>query len=704
VTVSTNNGKPSPPVAPRRPHQVTHYGQTWVDDYYWMRFRDDPQVFAYLNAENTYAEQMLAHTTALQAQLFTEMKGRLMETDHSVPEQIDGYLYYNRLEPGKQYAIHCRRRTDLGAVEEIVLDENTLAEGQSFFHLGAFQPSPDHRWLAYATDANGAESFILHIKNLETGEALTECIANTTYGIEWANDNCALFYTILDSAKRPDRLFRHSLGTDPALDVLVYNEIDDRFSLFISKTSSKAYLVLYIAGGDTTEIRYTPADQPEAEFTVLQPRQHGVEYSLAHHGDLFFIVTNENALNFKLMAAPVSNPARQNWRERIPNRPHILLDSIEVFRDYLVRFEREGGLRRIRVSNIDGSAERDISFPDPGYAVYPSNNPEFNTQELRFNYSSLVTPYSVIDYDMAAGEWKLRKQDVIPSGYNPGEYQSERITATAPDGVNIPISLVYRKGFTRNGSHPLLLIGYGSYGMSFDPGFDSIRLSLLDRGFAFAIAHIRGGAEMGRAWYEAGRLVNKQNTFSDFIACAEHLVAQGYTSSHMLAIMGRSAGGLLMGVVVNMRPDLFRAVVADVPFVDVITTMSDPTIPLTTLEYSQWGDPHDRANYDAMRAYSPYDNVKAQAYPDMLVTGGLNDPRVAFWEPAKWVARLRTLKTDNNQLLLMTNLRAGHAGPSGRYNHLRDMALKYAFLIDRLGSSRRQLPGGHEAARASGRR
>jgi oligopeptidase B len=675
-------------VAPRRPHLIHQHGETRVDDYFWLRDRDDPQMLAYLNAENAYTERAIAHTQPLQAQLFAEMKGRIKETDLSVPEQIDDYFYYTRSEAGKQYTIHCRKHGSLGAPEEILLDENTLAEGQLYFRLGVFHVSPDHRWLAYSTDTSGAETFTLFVKDLQTGELLPERLPNTYYAAEWANDSHTLFYNSLDGAKRPFRLYRHVLGTGPVQDELVYEELDNTFSVWVGKTSSKAYLLLFLAAGSTTEVRYAPADQPHAEFTIFQPRKHDVEYSLAHHSDRFYILTNEEAQNFKLLVTPVSAPSREHWRELVPHRAEVLLDGIHVFRDFLVRYERQGGLRCIRISDTDGARERSVAFPEPVYAVYPGANEDFNARALRFSYSSMVTPESVVDYDMANGAWQVRKRQELPSGYDPAQYWSERLMATAPDGTSIPISLVYnRNRFKRDGSSPLLLTGYGAYGFSQDPGFDASVLSLLDCGVAFAIAHIRGGSEMGRAWFEAGRLLHKVNSFTDFIACAEHLAAHGYTSSDRLAITGTSAGGLLMGAVTNMRPELFRVVIANVPFVDVISTMSDPTIPLTVLEHDEWGNPDDRAYYDYMKTYSPYDNVTAKAYPHMLVIGALDDPRVPYWEPAKWVAKLRALKTDDHLLLLKMNLDAGHGGPSGRYNWLKDLAFRYAFILDRLGWS-----------------
>ncbi|MCL5994699.1 MAG: S9 family peptidase [Chloroflexi bacterium] len=679
-----------PPIAPRRPHTIVQHGETRVDDYYWLRQREDPTVIAYLKAENAYTEQMMAHTLALQEQLYAEMKGRIQEIDLSVPEKIDDYFYYTRMEQGQQYPIHCRKRASLDAPEQVLLDENRLAKDQAYFRVGAIKVSPDHCWLAYSTDTTGGEAYTLFILNLDSGELLAEQIPNTSYSVEWANDNRTLYYNVLDAAKRPYRLYRHTLGTDPAQDTLVYHETDEAFFVWVGKTSSKAYLLLLLSAGVTSEVRFAPADQPEAEFKILQPRQHEVEYAVAHHGNRFLVLTNEGAPNFKLMEAPIAEPHKTNWRELIPHHQDILIEGIHVFRDFLVRFEREAGLKCIRISTLNSDttvdAVRDVTFPEPTYTFNPGMNADYNARTLRFTYSSPVTPNSVIDHDMATGNWDVKKQDEIPSGYNPSQYRSERLMVTAPDGKQVPISLVYNQNlFKRDGSNPMLLTAYGSYGYSYDPSFDAKRMSLLDRGVSFAVAHIRGGSEMGRAWFEEARLLHKKNSFSDFIACAEHLIAQGYTSRDRLAILGGSAGGLLMGAVTNMRPDLFHTVIADVPFVDVISTMSDPTIPLTVIEYDQWGNPADKASYDYMKSYSPYDNVTAQAYPHMLITGGLDDPRVQYWEPAKWAARLRAVKTDDHLLLLKINMDAGHAGPSGRYSTLREWAFKYAFVLDRLG-------------------
>ncbi|MBA3555695.1 MAG: S9 family peptidase, partial [Gemmatimonadales bacterium] len=600
-------------------------------------------------------------------------------------ERLDGWLYYTRTETGGQYPIFCRRREEAGAAEEILLDQNPLAAGHAYFRLGAFEVSPDHRLLAYSVDTSGAESFTLVVKDLETGELFPESIHNTSPSVAWANDSRTLFYIVLDDARRPCRVFRHTLGTDPGLDSLAHYEPDESFFLDIGRTRSRRYLVLDLCSHSTSEVRFADADEPAGPFRVVEPRRAGIEYTVAHRGDRFFIVTNDGAANFRLVSAPVESPAREHWSEVLPYRPAVKVDSVDAFRDYLAVWERESGLRRVRIMDLASNTEHLVAFPEPVYTVRQHENPEFDTALLRFSYTSLVTPNSVVDYDMAARTWTVRKQTEVLGGYDPSLYRTERLLATAPDGVRVPVSLVYRLPVELNGARPLLLNGYGAYGISMDPAFSSTTLSLLDRGFVFAIAHIRGGEDMGRPWYEDGRLLRKRNSFTDFIAAAEHLVAEGYTSPGRLAIGGGSAGGLLMGAVTNLRPDLFAAVLAEVPFVDVVNTMLDATLPLTVIEYDEWGNPNDREYYEYIRSYSPYDNVESKDYPHLLITAGLNDPRVAYWEPAKWTARLRARKTDRNRLLLRTNMGAGHGGASGRYDFLREVAFKYAFLLDVLG-------------------
>lgn len=674
----------TPPTAPKQAREWTFHGETLTDEYFWLRERDNPAVLAYLEAENEYALQTMAHSIAVQEQLYKEMRGRIKEDDDSVSVKRDAYFYYTRMVAGGQYPIYCRKHGSLDAAEEILLDQNELAVEQLYSRIGAFKVSPDHRLLAYSLDALGNESYTLFVKDLQSGELLPDQIPNTYYGVEWANDNRTLFYNVLDEAMRPYKLFRHSIGSDPATDELVYHEADESFFLWISRTRSNAYLLISLTSTTTSEVHFAAADDPQ-QWTVVQPRIHELEYSVEHHGDRFLIVTNDGAINFKVVTTPISQPNKAHWQDWLAHRPAVYLDDLDAFQDYVVVYEREQGLQHLRISRPDGSDERYVPFPEPVYTIKPAANEEWASNLLRFNYTSLVTPNSVVDYDMQAQTWTVKKQDEIPSGYDSSLYHSERIWATAPDGTQVPISLVAQHNLARDGSNPTLLMGYGSYGYSFDPAFSATRLSLLERGFVIAIAHIRGGTELGREWYEQGKLQFKKNTFTDFIACAEHLIAQGYTSSERLAITGGSAGGLLMGAVVNMRPDLFKAVIAKVPFVDVINTMSDPSLPLTVIEYEQWGNPSERETYEYIRSYSPYDNVAAKDYPHMLITAGLNDPRVSYWEPAKWTAKLRSLKTDQNLLLLKTNTDAGHGGASGRYDYLNEIAFEYAFLLHVLG-------------------
>lgn len=674
-----------PPVAKIIPKIDTVNGFVRKDNYFWLRNRENPDVISYLQAENKYTEAVMKPTDSLQAKLYKEMLSHIKETDLSVPEKIDDYYYYTRTEEGKQYPIHCRKKGSLDAPEEVLLDVNQLAAGHGYMRVGVFRASPNHQLLAYSTDTSGSETFTLYVKDLSSGQLLADQIPNTSYSVEWANDNKTLFYNTLDEAKRPYKLFRHTLGADPKADLLVYHEPDEAYFLDLSKTRSKQYLLMNLSSNTTSEVRYLNADDPNGEFKIIHPRQHEMEYSVDHHGDKFYIVTNDNAKNFKLVEAPVSDPSKANWKEVLPHRTDVKVDGVDAFKDHLVVYERKGGLKQLRIMNFANSNFYYVDFPEPAYNVSPSGNPEFNTNILRFNYTSLITPSSVFDYNMDTRQRELKKQTEVLGGYDPKLYQSERISAKAADGTEIPISLVYKKGMVRNGKNLCYLYGYGSYGISMDPSFNSNRLSLLDRGFIFAIAHIRGGGEMGRYWYEDGKLLHKKNTFTDFIACAEHLIKEKYTSSNRLVISGGSAGGLLMGAVTNMRPDLFRVVVAKVPFVDVVNTMLDASIPLTVTEYEEWGNPNKKEYYDYMMAYSPYDNVQAKSYPNMLITGGLNDPRVAYWEPSKWTAKLRAKKKGNNLLILKMNMGAGHGGSSGRYDYLKEIAFEYSFIFDVFG-------------------
>ncbi len=679
------------PIASKRPHEIRQHGHTRIDNYYWMRDKDDPETMKHLRAESDYLEELMQHTKPLQEKLFHEMKARIKEDDSTVPEKRGGYFYYERHEEGKQYPIFCRRHISLDATEEVLLDQNELAEGKTFCSVGAFSISTDGNKLAYSVDFGGREIYTLHIKDLKSGELYPEAIENTSGsayehgGVEWANDNETVFYTTLDEAQRPHKLFSHKVGTDATQDKLIVHEDDETYFLFMFKTRDDAYIMTYHYSTTTREMRFLPADHPAESLRVIQPRILGLEYFAAHHNGKFFIVHNDNAKNFKLSVTTVDQPEKENWREVIPHRADVLVDGVDTFEDFIVVTERNGGLKQLRISGSDGLENSHyVHFPEPAYNVYLEVNPEFKTDLLRFKYSSLITPNSVVDYHVATGEWELKKEDEIPSGYDRTQYVSERIHATAADGTQIPISIVYKKGLKKDGSNPALLYGYGSYGATIDATFSSNRFSLLDRGFVFAIGHIRGGSDMGRGWYEDGKMKNKRNTFTDFIACAEHLIKDGFTSPQKLAIMGGSAGGLLVGACVTMRPDLFKAVICKVPFVDVVTTMNDPSIPLTTLEYDQWGNPDEKEYYEYMLSYSPYDNIRAAEYPHMLITTGLNDPRVAYWEPAKFAAKLREMKTDDNLIMLYTNYDSGHAGASGRYDFLKEVAQDYAFLIDKL--------------------
>jgi oligopeptidase B len=673
------------PKAEKIPYVHSLHGDERLDPYFWMRDRQNPAVLVYLEAENAYTEATMRHTLPLQTQLYEEMLGRIQETDLSVPYKDGDYYYYSRTEAGKAYPIHCRKQGSLDADEEVLLDENLLAEGHEFFELGAFDVSPDHQLLAYSVDTNGSELYTLYFMDLKTREVYPESIPDTYYSLAWGNDCKTVFYTQVDAAHRPFKLFRHQLNSAIETDVLVYHETDDFYYLNIDKTRSEAYLLMNLSSKITSEIHYLDANNPTGDFQVIRPRTTGVEYDVEHHSDRFYIVTNDEAMNFKLMSAPVVSPSVEHWETVIPHREDVMLSDVSAFVDHLVIYERTAGLPQIRIRQLASGKEHYVTFPEPTYEVGEGANPDFNTKTLRFGYTSLVTPSSVFDYDLETQERELKKETPVLGGYDRSQYVSERLQAIATDGTAVPLSLLYKKGITPNGENPLLMIGYGSYGYNYPDNFSSVRLSLLDRGVVLAIAHIRGGAEMGRKWYEDGKFLHKKNTFTDFIACAEHLIAQKWTSPNHLAISGGSAGGLLMGAVVNMRPDLFKAVVAQVPFVDVVSTILDTSLPLSAMEWEEWGNPNDKVFYDYMKSYSPYDNVEAKDYPAMLITAGLNDPRVSYWEPAKWTAKLRDTKTDHNVLLLKTNMDAGHAGASGRYEQLKEIAFEYAFLLGQWG-------------------
>ncbi|GGM91861.1 oligopeptidase B [Dyadobacter beijingensis] len=663
------------------------HGDHRNDEYYWMAdfFREGPdsdKVVEYLKAENAYTDTMMAGTAKFQESLFAEMKGRIKEKDESVPVFSNGYWYYTRSEEGEQYFKYCRKKGTLEAKEEILLDVDKMAEGHSYYSAAGFNVSPDNKLLAYGVDTVSRRQYTLYVKNLETGEHYADKIYPTSGGSEWGNDNKTLFYTATNpKTLLSEKIKRHTLGADAKKDVVVYNEKDKSNYIGVGKTKSEKYIVIASSATMSSEYLILDADKPEGKFEVFQPRMKDVLYDVDHQGDKFLIVTNKDALNFRLMETPVNKTGVENWKEVIPNRADVLLEGIDVFKDYLVITERKNGLLQLRIRNINSNAEHYVDFGEPAYTAYAGSNPEYNSANLRYIYTSLTTPSSVYDYDMDSRAKELKKRQEVVGGYNPEEYVTERLYATVRDGVKVPISVVYKKGTPKSADTPLLLYAYGSYGNSMDAAFSSTRLSLLNRGFIYALAHIRGGQEMGRQWYEDGKMFKKKNTFNDFIDCAEHLIKENYTSKAHLFAEGGSAGGLLMGAISNLRPDLWRGIIADVPFVDVVTTMLDESIPLTTNEFDEWGNPKNKDSYDYMKSYSPYDNVEKKAYPNMLVTTGLHDSQVQYFEPAKWVARLRTHKTDNNVLLLKTNMEAGHGGASGRFDYLKEIALQFAFMF-----------------------
>jgi len=676
-----------PPKAEKIPKELTIHGDTRIDPYYWLSQRDNPKVIEYLKAENAYKEAVMKHTEKLQDKLYNEIIGRIKKTDISVPYLDNGYFYYSRFEEGDDYPVYSRKKGSLDAEEEVMLDVQEMSKGHSFYSVAGLSVSQNNNYLAYGVDTVSRRKYTIHIKNLSTGETLEDAIPNTTGRAVWANDNKTLFYTTKDDTLRAFKIFRHIMGTDASQDVEIYHEKDNTFSTTIYKTKSDRFLIIASYQTLSSEMRYLDANNPTGEFKIFQEREKDHEYSIAHYQDRFYIVTNWNAKNFRLMETDINHTDKSNWREVISHRKEVLLSDIDVFKDYLVLSERKDGLRQIRVMSQTDDRDYYIDFEDKAYVAYPTSNLEFDTEVLRFSYSSLTTPASVYDYNMKTGERELLKREEVIGEFDPDDYQSERFMATARDGAKVPVSLVYRKGIAKDGNNPLLLYGYGSYGASMDPSFSSVRLSLLDRGFIYAIAHIRGGSEMGRDWYEDGKLLKKKNTFTDFIDCAEYLIQEGYTNSDKLFAMGGSAGGLLMGAVLNMRPDLWKGVIAAVPWVDVVTTMLDESIPLTTSEFDEWGNPKDKTYYEYMLSYSPYDNVKEQDYPAILVTTGLHDSQVQYFEPTKWVAKLRDLKTDDNLLVLDVDMESGHGGASGRFKRFKRTALEYAFMLDLLGIS-----------------
>jgi oligopeptidase B len=674
-----------PPVAKKIPKTFEKFGDVRVDDYFWLREKENPAVTEYLKAENAYTESVIGNLKGFQEQLYKDMLSRIKETDDNVPYFKAGYWYNSRTEMGKQYAIYTRRKGTLDAKEEIILDGNELAKDQKFMSIGTMAVSRDNKWLAYSVDFTGFRQYTLQFKNLETGELLADRIERVT-SVAWANDNKTVFYVTEDATtKRSDKFFRHRLGEKN--DVMLFEEKDELYGIGVDGTRDNAYIILTSESSETNEQRLLPADTPDGTFSVYQKRKDNVKYYVDHHDKNFMIVTNDTGRNYRLVKAPASKVAdKKTWKEIIAHRKDVKLDGVDVFKDFFVAIEKKAGLPQLRVYDMKTMKPHSMSFPEAAYDASPGQNAEFDTKLYRFNYGSLVTPNSVFDYDVAKRERILKKQQPVLGGYKAEEYQVERINAKAKDGTLVPISLVYKKSMRKaNTAQPTLLYGYGSYGISMPLGFRSSRLALLDRGVIYAIAHIRGGGEMGKQWHDDGKMMKKMNTFTDFIASADHLIAKKYTQSSQIVIQGGSAGGLLMGAVVNLRPDLFKAVVSQVPFVDVMNTMLDATLPLTVGEYLEWGNPNQAKAYKYMRSYSPYDNLKKGAYPAMLVETSLNDSQVMYWEPAKYVAKLRTLKTDNNPLLLKTNMDAGHGGASGRYDFLKEIAFTYSFVLSQLG-------------------
>lgn len=674
-----------PPVAKAIPHELTIHGDTRIDPYYWLKERENPEVIAYLEAENAYAEASLAHTKGLQEQLFKEMKSRIKEDDMNVPYFENGYWYYSRFAKGQDYPIYCRKKGSQDAPEEIMFDVNVYAKGHEYFSLTGVRVSPDNQLALYFVDSVGRRQYTMRAKNLATGEEMALNIYPTNGAAAWANDNRTLFYGTTDEQTlRADKIWQTKLG-DVAEPRLVFHEEDETFSTYVYKSTSKRFIFIGSGSTLTSEQRYIDANQPTAAFKIVHPRERGLEYSVEDYGNDFYIVTNLNAQNFQLMKAPIAKSGKTNWQTVIEHRADTRLEDVVFFKNFMVLDERKNGLGHLRVRDWQGKVDYYIPFNDPAYTCYTEVNRDYETTVLRYGYSSLTTPNSIYAFDMVTQKQELLKQQEVVGGFNAADYVSERFFVTARDGAQVPVSLVYKKSMRKKQGNPTLLYGYGSYGASMDAYFSTSRLSLLDRGFVFAIAHIRGGEEMGRQWYEDGKLLKKKNTFYDFIDCAEDLLKKGYTAPGEMYAMGGSAGGLLMGAVVNMRPDLCKGVIAAVPFVDVITTMLDESIPLTTGEFDEWGNPKDKVYYDYMLSYSPYDQVSKQAYPNMLVTTGLHDSQVQYWEPAKWVAKLRTVQQGDGKIYLVTDMKAGHGGKSGRFNALKDDALEFAFLLDLAG-------------------
>ncbi|MFO7668671.1 MAG: S9 family peptidase [Bacteroidales bacterium] len=670
------------PVAAKKPKELTIHGDTRVDNYYWLRERENPEVIAYLEAENAYREEVMKGSENLQESLYQEIIGRIKQTDESVPYKENGYFYYVRYEEGKEYPIYCRKKGSLEAEEEVIADVNEMARGHSYYDMGGVSISPDNRYAVMGIDTVSRRNYTLMVKDLETNTMLDDIIPATTGSASWANDNRTIFYAKKDEMTlRSMAIYRHTLGTNAHSDIPVYEEKDETFSTYVYKSKSREFMIIASSSTITNEYRVLPANNPEGEFRVVQPRERGLEYDIAHFGDYFYIITNLDAVNFRLMKTPVSKGGKEYWEEVIAHREDIFLEGIEIFSDFLVVNERKEGLNQLRVIRWNDGSEHYVEMGEEVYTAWISTNLDFDSKMLRYGYSSLTTPVSTYDYNLDSKEKTLLKQQEVVGDFNPSDYEAKRVYAVAGDGKKIPMSIVYRKGIVLDGSNPTLIYGYGSYGITMDPTFSSQRLTLLDRGFVFALAHIRGSQIYGRPWYEEGKLLKKMNTFTDFNDCAEFLISEKYTSSGKLYAMGGSAGGLLMGAVINLQPELYHGVIAQVPFVDVVTTMLDEDIPLTTGEYDEWGNPNEELYYRYMLSYSPYDHVEKKDYPHMLVTTGLHDSQVQYWEPAKWVAKLRDMKTDDNLLLMYCNMDTGHGGASGRFERYKEIAMEYTFLL-----------------------
>ncbi len=673
-----------PPIPVQRPMVLTKHGDSRIDPYFWLRQRANPEVVAYLEAENEYADAVMAPLGGLQERLYEEIVSRIQQTDLTPPSFFKGYWHYSRTVEGLDYEIHCRRKGSMDAPEEVLLDANQLAQGHEYFELGYVEHSPDENILAYAIDLTGNELHQARFRDVSTGQDLPDVLEDVFYGSAWSADSKTFFYVLADKAMRPFQVLRHALGSQTGADVLVLQEDDERFELSVELTKSERYIIFTSSSQVTSESRYLRSDDPTGEPVLIEGRRPGVEYSVDHQEDRFVILTNDGARNFRLVAAPLDRPGRDSWTEMVPERAGVRLNATDVHINHVVLGQRSDGLQRLEVLDCRTGELHVVDQPDAAYTAFAGSNPVYDSSVMRFYYTSLNAPWSALDYDMNTRVRTLVKEQPVRGGYDRADYVTDRLWATSPDGVRVPVSIVYRRGLVRNGANPTLLVGYGAYEMPSDPMFDAARLSLLDRGFVFAIAHVRGGGEMGREWYEDGKFLNKTNTFEDFIASATELISQGYTNPRLLAIRGRSAGGLLIGAVLNARPDLFACAVAQVPFVDALTTMLDESIPLTVNEYEEWGDPNDPEFYEYMKAYSPYDNVHRAAYPAVLVTAGLNDPRVPYWEPAKWVAKLRAATISASPIILKTDLGAGHSGPSGRYDSWREEAFVSAFMVDAL--------------------